>query len=333
MTQALLLVTIGLALVFDFTNGFHDTANAIATSVSTRALTPQRAVLLSAGLNLVGAVVTVLAFGSAVSNTIGHLLAHPGLTDIAAGLIGATIWNLVTWYRALPSSSTHAFIGGLIGAGIAASGGLAGVHWSQLGVVLIGLVASPPLGFALTFVLMVVLYRVVRSGRPARVFRGFRLLQILTGALVSYSHGSNDAQKSMAAMTLALLVTGNISHFKVPLWVALIAAVAIGVGTYVGGWRIIRTLGWRIYKLDPMTGMGAQLVSALVIQVGTVFGLPVSTTHVVTGSVLGAGAPRRLGASAWGVGGDIVIAWLLTIPASAVIGWVVFAILHTAGLR
>ena len=332
MVEALLLTTIGLALVFDFTNGFHDTANAIATSVSTHALAPRRAVLLSASLNLIGAVITVILFGSAVSNTIGHLLARPSLPDIAAGLIGATLWNLVTWYRALPSSSTHAFIGGLIGAGIAA-GGVGGVHWSQLIVVVVGLVISPPIGFVVTFALMVVLYRLLRTGRPARVFQLFRLLQILTGAFVSYSHGSNDAQKSMAAMTLALLVTGNLARFKVPWWVAVIAAIAIGVGTYVGGWRIIRTLGWRIYKLDPMTGMGAQLVSAVLIQVGTIFGLPISTTHVVTGSVLGAGAPRRLNGNAWGVGADIVIAWLLTIPAAAIIGWVVFAILHTAGLR
>lgn len=331
MILGLLLGTIGLALVFDFTNGFHDTANAIATSVSTHSLTPRTAVVLSGACNLVGALVTVLLFGSAVSNTIGHLLLHPAITDIASGLIAATIWNLITWYRALPSSSTHAFIGGLIGAGVAA-GGLSGVHWSSLGVVVIGLVISPPIGFVLTFGVIVPVYWLVRNARPLKANRAFRMLQIPTSALVSYSHGSNDAQKSMAAMTLALLVTGHLNQFKVPIWVAVIAAVAIGVGTYAGGWRIMRTLGWRIYRLEPVTGMAAQLTSTFVILAGTGLGLPVSTTHVVTGSVLGAGAPKGLSGGAWALGADIVVAWTLTIPASAAIGWVIYAILHTAGV-
>lgn len=331
MILGLLLATIGLALVFDFTNGFHDTANAIAASVSTHSLTPRTAVILSGACNLVGAVVTVLVFGSAVSNTIGHLLLRPAITDIAAGLIGATIWNLITWYRALPSSSTHAFIGGLMGAGVAA-GGLGAVHWSALGVVVIGLVISPPIGFVLTFGVIVLLYWLIRDARPRKANRAFRLLQIPTSALLSYSHGSNDAQKSMAAMTLALLVTGQLAHFQVPVWVAVIAAIAIAVGTYAGGWRIMRTLGWRVYRLEPVTGMAAQLTSTVVILAGTGLGLPVSTTHVVTGSVLGAGSPKGLSGGAWALAADIVVAWVLTIPASAVIGWVIYAILHTAGL-
>jgi inorganic phosphate transporter, PiT family len=332
MTVALLVSTLVLAVVFDFTNGFHDTANAIATSVSTRALSPRLAVGLSAVLNLLGAVITVLFFGSAVSNTISQLVPTPTLATLIAALVGATIWNLVTWLYGLPSSSTHAFVGGLIGAGIASAGSLGGVHWREVGKVALGLVVSPPLGFLVAFAFMVALYLLARRGRPSRLNRSFRHLQILTGSFISFSHGSNDAQKSMAAMTMALVVTGHLQHFAVPIWVVLVAAVAIAFGTYAGGWRIIRTLGWRIYKLEPATGMGAQLAGALVIQAGTLFGFPVSTTHVVTGSVIGAGAPRQLTASAWGVGANILAAWVLTIPASALFGWLVFAILHTARL-
>jgi inorganic phosphate transporter, PiT family len=332
MTVALLCVTLALAVVFDFTNGFHDTANAIATSVSTRAMSPRLAVGLSAVLNLLGAVITVVFFGSAVSNTISQLVPSPTLATLIAALVGATIWNLVTWYYGLPSSSTHAFVGGLIGAGIASAGGLGGVHWREVGKVSLGLVISPPLGFLVAFGVMVAVYLVARRGRPSRLNRSFRHLQILTGSFISFSHGSNDAQKSMAAMTMALVVTGHLQHFSVPLWVVLVAATAIGFGTYAGGWRIIRTLGWRIYKLEPATGMGAQLAGAAVIQAGTLLGFPVSTTHVVTGSVMGAGAPRRLSPAGWGVGANILAAWVLTIPASAAIGWLVFAILHTARL-
>ncbi|MBO0690406.1 MAG: inorganic phosphate transporter [Candidatus Dormibacteraeota bacterium] len=332
MVIALLLSTIALAVVFDFTNGFHDTANAIATSISTRALSPRQAVGLSAVLNLLGAVVTVVFFGSAVSNTISQLVPNPTLTMLIAALVGATIWNLVTWFYGLPSSSTHAFVGGLIGAGIASAGSFGGVHWAAVAKVAVGLVLSPPLGFLVAFAFMVALYLLARRGRPSRLNRSFRHLQILTGSFISYSHGSNDAQKSMAAMTMALLVTGHIQHFAVPIWVVFVAAIAIAFGTYAGGWRIIRTLGWRIYKLEPATGMGAQLAGSIVIQVGTLFGFPVSTTHVVTGSVMGAGAPRQLNATAWGVGVNIIVAWILTIPASALIGWLVFAVLHTARL-
>ncbi len=320
-------------MLFDFTNGFHDTATAIATSVSTRAMSARQAVILAALLNLVGALVTVVFFGSAVSNTIASLLRQPTVVIIIAGLLGAIAWNLATWYAGLPSSSTHAFIGGLIGAGIAAAGGFSGVAWTQVIKVVTWLVLSPPLGFAAAAVFMVVLYRLVRRGRPAPLNRSFRLLQVLTSAFISYSHGGNDAQKSMAAMTMALVASGHLDRFQVPIWVVVLAAVAIGFGTYAGGWRIVRTLGWRIYKLEPATGMGAQLAGAAVIQVATIVGAPVSTTHVLTGAVIGAGAPRRLTAAGWGVGATMLVAWVLTIPAAATIGWVTFAILHTAGLR
>ena len=331
-TTALLVVTFLVAIVFDFTNGFHDTANAIATSVSTRALTPRQAVALSAVLNLAGAMVTVVVFGGAVSNTIASLLAEPTLVVIIAGLVGAIAWNLLTWYVSLPSSSTHAFVGGLVGSAIAAGGGPGAVRWGDFLKVMSGLVLSPPLGFAAAFLFMAALYVLARHGRPARLNRGFRQLQVLSAAFISYSHGSNDAQKSMAAMTLALVASGRLTHFKVPVWVVFLAAAAIAFGTYAGGWRIIRTLGWRIYKLEPATGLGAQLMSAIVIQVGTVFGFPISTTHVVTGAVMGAGAPRRLSPASWGVGANILAAWLLTVPGAGLIGWVGYAILHTARL-
>jgi PiT family inorganic phosphate transporter len=331
--QVLLVLTILVAVAFDFTNGFHDTANAIATSVSTRALTPGQAVILSAVFNLFGALVTVLLLQSKVSNTIASTLAFKaGLVVVLAALAGAITWNLLTWYFGLPSSSTHALIGGLVGAGIAAAGGYGGVKWSALGKQVLALVTSPPVGFAVAAVFMTVLLLAVYRLRPGPLNRAFRWTQILAGAFVSFSHGGNDAQKTMAAITLALVASGDLPKFKVPIWVVLLSATAIAFGTYAGGWRIIRTLGWRIYKLEPATGLSAQLTGATVIQVASAFGLPVSTTHVITGSVMGAGAARNVSALKWGVGANIVTAWVLTIPAAGVIGWVAFAILHTAGL-
>ena len=335
-TAILLWVTIAVAVVFDFTNGFHDTANAIATSISTRALSPHAAVGLAAVFNLVGAVVTVAFFQAKVSNTIASTLAiKPGLVVVIAALLGAISWNLITWYRGLPSSSTHALIGGLCGAGIAAAGGLGGVKWSALGKQVASLAVSPPLGFLTAGLFAILLILVIhRLGlRPGPVNRTFRGLQVLTSAFLSYSHGANDAQKTMAAITLALVASGNLTKFQVPLWVVVLSAVTIAFGTYAGGWRIIRTLGWSIIKLEPVTGMAAQLTGAAVIQGATLIGLPVSTTHVITGSVMGVGASRKLSAVSWGLGANIALAWLVTIPAAAVIAWVAYAILHTAGLR
>jgi PiT family inorganic phosphate transporter len=335
-TAILLWATIGVAIAFDFTNGFHDTANAIATSISTRALSPHTAVGLSAVFNLVGAVVTVAFFQAKVSNTIASTLAiKPGLVVVMSALFGAISWNLITWYRGLPSSSTHALIGGLCGAGIAAAGGLGGVQWSALGKQVASLAISPPLGFlaAGTFAILLVLVVHRLQLRPAPANRTFRSLQVLTSAFLSYSHGANDAQKTMAAITLALIASGNLTKFQVPIWVVVLSAVTIAFGTYAGGWRIIRTLGWSIIKLEPATGMAVQLMGATVIQGATLIGLPVSTTHVITGSVMGVGASRKLSSVRWGLGANIALAWLVTIPAAAVIAWVVFAILHTAGLR
>ena len=335
-TAILLWVTIGVAIVFDFTNGFHDTANAIATSISTRAMSPQAAIGLAAVFNLIGAVVTVAFFQAKVSNTIASTLAiKPGLVVVMAALLGAIAWNLITWYLGLPSSSTHALIGGLCGAGIAAAGGLDGVKWSALAKQITSLVISPPVGFVAAAIFSIVLVLVIHRLRlrPAPVNRTFRGLQVLTAALLSYSHGANDAQKTMAAITLALVASGDLTKFEVPLWVVVLSAVTIAFGTYAGGWRIIRTLGWSILKLEPATGMAAQLMGASVIQGATLIGLPVSTTHVITGAVMGAGASRKLSAVKWGLGANIAAAWIVTIPAAALIAWVAYAILHTAGLR
>ncbi len=335
-TAILLWITIAIAVGFDFTNGFHDTANAIATSVSTRALSPQVAVLLSATFNLVGAVITVAFFQAKVSNTIASTLSFKaGLVVIIAALLGAICWNLITWYLGFPSSSTHALIGGLCGAGIAAAHGLGGVRWSALGKQVASLVISPPIGFLAGAIFITALLLVIhRAGwRPSGLNRTFRALQVVTAAFVSYSHGANDAQKTMAAMTLALVAAGDLPKFQVPLWVVFLSAATIGFGTYAGGWRIIRTLGWNIIKLDPATGMSAQLTGATVIQVATLIGLPVSTTHVITGSVMGVGASRKLSAVRWGLGANIIAAWLITIPATGLIAWVLFAILNTAGLH
>jgi len=334
MLEVLLVGTILVAVAFDFTNGFHDTANAIATSVSTRALTATQAVLLSAVFNLLGALVTVLVLHSKVANTIASTLSFKaGMVVIIAALLGAISWNLVTWFYGLPSSSTHALIGGLAGAGIASVGSLNAIKWSSFTKQLTSLVISPPIGFAVAAVLLTVIILLVHRGRPGPLNRWFRYLQVVAGAFVSFSHGGNDAQKTMAAITLGLVASGQLQKFAVPVWVVVLSATAIAVGTYAGGWRIIRTLGWRIYKMDPAGGLAAQLSGATVIQVASQFGLPVSTTHVITGSVIGSGAARRISALRWGVGANIVVAWIVTIPASAAVAWTMYAVLHTAGLR
>src|SRR2546425_215405 len=295
MPEILLLITILIALGFDFTNGFHDTANAIATSVSTRAVSPRLAVLISAVLNLAGAVITVIFFQAKVSNTIAKIVAFKaGLVVIIAALVGAISWNLITWYLGLPSSSTHALVGALSGAAIAAAHGLSGVRAAEFWKTVLSLVISPPVGFLLAALFMTVLLAVLHRARPAPLNRTFRSLQILTGALVSYSHGANDAQKTMAVIALALVATGHLRKFEVPLWVVLLSASAIAFGTYAGVWRIIRTLGWRIYKLDPATGMGAPLTGAAGIQFSTQIGPPRSTPPVVSGSGMGARGSRRL---------------------------------------
>jgi PiT family inorganic phosphate transporter len=318
--QTLLLVlTIAVALFFDFTNGFHDTANAIGTAIGTRALPPRIAVGLSAVLNLVGAVVTTQFLHAEVANTVGSLVVPAGgvaMPMLIAVLFGAITWNLFTWRAGLPSSSSHALIGALIGMGLTAYG-IDAVQWGEVVPVFIALITSPIAGLLLAYVVTVVLLNLLRRARPTQANNVFRRLQIFSSGFVAFSHGANDAQKTMAIITLALFSSGYLPEFAVPTWVALAAALAIGLGTWAGGWRIIRTMGTRIVRMDPVHGFSAQTVAASVIQVATAWGLPVSTTQVVSGAVMGAGATRRFSAVRWGVARRIAWAWVFTIPASA----------------
>jgi PiT family inorganic phosphate transporter len=315
----LLFLTIAVALFFDFTNGFHDTANAIGTTVGTRALRPRVAVGLSAILNLVGAIVTTQLLHAEVANTVGSLVAPAegvAMSMLLAVLFGAITWNLITWRAGLPSSSSHALIGALIGMGLAAYG-VGAVQWGEAYPVFIALISSPIAGLIAAYVVSVVLLNLLRRARPSQANSAFRRLQLFSSSFVAFSHGANDAQKTMAIITLALFSSGHLTEFAVPMWVALAAALAIGLGTWVGGWRIIRTMGTRIVRMEPVDGFAAQTVAAAVIQLATAWGLPVSTTQVVSGSVMGAGATRRFSAVRWGVARRIVWAWIFTIPASA----------------
>jgi PiT family inorganic phosphate transporter len=318
--QTLLLVlTIAVALFFDFTNGFHDTANAIGTTIGTRALPPRVAVGLSAVLNLVGAIVTTQLLHAEVANTVGSLVAPAdgvAMSMLIAVLFGAITWNLITWRAGLPSSSSHALIGALIGMGLAAYG-VGAVVWAEVYPVFIALISSPIAGLIVAYVVSVVLLNLLRRARPSHANSLFRRLQLFSSGFVAFSHGANDAQKTMAIITLALFSSGHLAEFAVPTWVALAAALAIGLGTWAGGWRIIRTMSSRIVRMDPVDGFSAQTVAAAVIQLATTWGLPVSTTQVVSGSVMGAGATRRFSAVRWGVARRIAWAWIFTIPASA----------------
>ncbi len=315
----LLILTVAVALFFDFTNGFHGTANAIGTAIGTRALPPRVAVSLSAVLNLVGAIVTTQLLHAEVANTVGSLVAPEGgvaMLMLIAVLFGAITWNLITWRAGLPSSSSHALIGALIGMGLAVYG-VGAVQWGEVYPVFVALVTSPIAGLLLAYLLTVVLLNLLRRARPSQANSAFRRLQLFSSGFVAFSHGANDAQKTMAIITLALFSSGHLAEFAVPTWVALAAALAIGLGTWAGGWRIIRTMGIRIVRMDPVHGFSAQTMAATVIQLATAYGLPVSTTQVVSGSVMGAGATRRFSAVRWGVARRIVWAWIFTIPASA----------------
>ena len=322
MNNALLVVVIAVGLAFDFTNGFHDTANYVATWVGTRALTPRAAVAVSAAANLAGAFVT-----TAVAKTVGQGIIDTGLATektVLAALLGAIVWNLATWRLGLPSSSTHALIGGLVGAALVESGSK-GVQWHGIvqKVVIPGAV-SPVAGFVAAFFLMVLIYRIFFRLSPGVANRGFRLGQLVSGTWVAFTHGANDAQKTMGVIALALAANGNINSFYIPTWVKISAGLTIAAGTYAGGWRIIRTLGQRIYKMQPEHGFAAQIAAGTTLYVGTQYGFPISTTHVVTGSVMGAGATRRFSALRWGIAGNIVGAWLLTLPAAALVAAALF---------
>jgi inorganic phosphate transporter, PiT family len=315
----LLVIVVVVALAFDFTNGFHDTANAVATSVSTRALSPRLAVLIAAVANLAGAFASVAVASTIAKGIIDGQLATT--ETILAALFGAITWNLITWWLGLPSSSTHALIGGLVGAALAQSG-VDGVQWHGLAhKVVLPAVWSPVIAFAAAFALLLAIYWVFQKLTPGVANRGFRLGQLASGTWVAFTHGANDAQKTMAVIALALTLHGggDISKLQIPDWVRVASALAIGAGTYAGGWRIMRTLGQRVFKMDPPAGFAAQLASGTVIYAATKYGYPLSTTHVVSGAVMGSGATKRLSAVRWGVAGNIVFAWILTIPAAALV--------------
>jgi inorganic phosphate transporter, PiT family len=324
---ALLVVVLILAVTFDYINGFHDTANAIATSVSTRALKPEQAILLSATANFVGAL-----SGTAVANTIASGLAvtpdgPQGQIIVAAALVGAIAWNLLTWRLGIPSSSSHALIGGLLGAVFVASGISAIKLEGVRDKVLLPLVLSPVLGVVVGFGLMVVLLNLLRNGHPRRLNDRFRRLQILSAMYMAFSHGSNDAQKTMGIITLALFAAGLLATPDVPLWVIVMAATAISLGTTAGGWRIIKTMGQRVVKLDPIHGFAAETTAATIIFGASHFGMPVSTTHVISSAIIGVGASDRFSAVRWGVAGNIVIAWILTIPSAGLVAAIAYLIL------
>jgi PiT family inorganic phosphate transporter len=315
-----LVAVVAVALLFDFTNGFHDTANAIATSVSTRALSPRMAVLMAAVLNFAGAFVSVK-----VAATVAKGIVEPGvitLDIVLAGLVGAITWNLITWYLGLPSSSSHALIGGIAGSALAAAG-FDVVKWSGLKEkVLVPSLIAPFLGVAFAATLTLAITRIIRRRHPGTINRVFRRLQLVSAGFVAFTHGTNDAQKTMGIIALALIASGHLdpSFDRPPTWVIVSAAAAMAAGTYAGGWRIIKTLGQRVAKLEPPQGFAAETACASILWGAAHFGFPVSTTHTISGSVLGAGASRRLSAVRWGVAGNILVAWLITLPCAGLVG-------------
>jgi PiT family inorganic phosphate transporter len=327
---ALVVLIVFVALIFDYINGFHDAANSIATVVSTRVLTPAKAVMWAAFFNFAAA----FGFGTAVAKTVGS-----GMIDITvvthavilAGLIGAIVWDLITWYYGLPTSSSHALIGGYAGAAVAkaGTGALIAGGWTKT---LIFIVLAPVIGLTLGFSLMILLYWVFRNFSPFRVDIWFRKLQLVSAALYSLGHGANDAQKTMGIIAGALFAGGLISEFRIDMWVVLSAHAAIALGTLSGGWRIIHTMGNKITKLQPVGGFAAETAGAISLFTATSLGVPVSTTHTITGAIVGVGATRRWSAVRWGLAGKIVWAWVLTIPAAAMIAAMTFYLLDAVGM-
>ncbi len=331
MEFALVGAVILVALFFDYTNGFHDAANAIATSVSTRALTPRIALTMAAVMNFVGALL-----GQEVAHTVSEVISPPsgdaGLVIVLAGLLGAIAWNLITWYFGLPSSSSQALIGGLVGSALAAG---AVIHWSTIvDKVLIPMVASPIVGFVLAFAVMLSIMWIFRRKNPHKVMRGFRLSQTVSAAALALGHGLQDAQKTMGVIFLALVAGGFATESDpLPLWVVVCAASAISLGTYSGGWRIMRTLGRRIIHLDPARGFSAESVGATVLYTTAfVWHAPVSTTHIITSAIMGAGATKRFSAVRWGVARSILVAWVSTFPAAGLMAGAVYLFLELIGL-
>ena len=323
----LLILIVAIALAFDFINGFHDTANAIATSVATRVLSPGRAVLMAGVLNVVGAL-----SGTAVASTVGKGIVAPERATqllVIAALLSAIVWDLVTWWYGIPSSSSHALVFSIVGAGVAGSGWGA-IQLDGLRKTFQGIGFSPVLGFLGAFLLMVGLLWLFARARPRLVTRVFGRLQIVSAAYMAFSHGSNDAQKTMGVITMALASyhgwTGG--EWDVPLWVVLSAAIAMGLGTASGGWRIIKTMGLKAVDLRPIHGFAAETAAASVIEAASRLGIPVSTTHVISSAIMGVGATQRLSAVRWGIAGRIVSAWIVTIPACMAMGWAIYWLLR-----
>lgn len=318
-----LAFVIFLALAFDFINGFHDTANAIATSVSTRALKPRTAIMLAASMNFIGA----LMF-TGVAKKIGGSITDPtllnnGIDIVSATLIAAIIWNLVTWWLGIPSSSSHALIGALAGA-VYVGAGTEHIKWNGFIEIVEGLVFSPLIAFVVGYIVMTILKWIFAKRSPHTVNKGFRSMQIVTAALQSFTHGTNDAQKAMGIITFALVTSGRLDTMEVPLWVKIAAATSMALGTSIGGWKIIKTMGTKIFKIEPINGFAADISAASVIFTATLLHLPVSTTHAITSSILGVGSAKRFSAVKWGVAGRIVVTWFITIPISAVLAGVIF---------
>ena len=325
----LLLVLIVLtALIFDFTNGAHDCANAIATVVSTKVATPRMAVAMAAVLNLLGALL-----GTEVAKTLGGGLVFPEMVEgsqilVFAALVGAIVWNLLTWYLGIPSSSSHALIGGLLGAAWAHAG-FAAINFSGVvGKVILPFIGSPLAGFCAGFVAMLIVAWICASHRRSRVNAWFRKLQLVSAGFMALSHGLNDAQKTMGVITLALLLFGEIDSVEIPLWVKLVCAGAMCMGTAVGGWKIVKTMGHRIFKLEPVHGFAAETATGCVITCASLMGAPVSTTHTVSAAIFGVGSSKRLSAVRWGVAGQLVTAWVLTLPCAGAVGALSYKILH-----
>jgi PiT family inorganic phosphate transporter len=315
----MLVAVVILALGFDFINGFHDTANSIATSVSTRVLTPRQAILMAAVLNFVGALMS-----EKVAKTISRGLVHGTLEQyvIIAALVSAIVWDLITWYLGIPCSSSHALIGGLVGSSIIYAWSFDKIIWSGVWEkVVLPLLTSPLIGFLFGYVIMSLLYEILRPFTQKIVNRYFSKLQIISAAIMAYTHGNNDAQKSMGIITLALVSSGYLSNDAgIPLWVKICCALAMALGTSIGGWKIIKTMGVNMIKLQPINGFAAETAAAAVIETATSIGAPVSTTHVISSTIMGVGASKRLSAVKWILARNIVITWLLTIPSTALLG-------------
>ncbi len=328
-SDLLLVIVVVAALAFDFTNGFHDTANVVASSISTRALSPRTAVLIAAALNFAGAFISLKVAATVATGIVNAALVTQ--TIVFAGLIGAIVWNLVTWFFGLPSSSSHALIGGVVGAMLAAVGTSGVEGGAIIGKVVVPAIVAPVLALLVAGISIVIIYWMVGRRRPGPVTKGFKLGEIVSGSMLALAHGTNDAQKTMGVISLALVAHGSIKPGQVPSWVVVSSATAIALGTYAGGWRIIRTVGMRIIKMDAAQGFSSQAAGATVILASTHFGYPLSTTHVISGGVMGAGAAKRLSAVRWGVAGDIALAWILTLPGAAAVGAGAYAVGNVFG--